>query len=241
MSHLAHKFLALYSFTFGRCFFSILRGFGNFAILIAMESKSADLKKLQKLVLDIQAVKRNHNIPGSSRHENVLEHSMSVAMMCWKVYEDLKPSLNLEKILKYCLVHDYLERGLEKDVNTYAPEQERQLKKQREAEMLVVLKSEFDDFSSMTKTVEDYENMTDIEARFVWCVDKMQGLILGDIDGWRPYKRIGVTYEQFCDKGDMFMSKCPDFLQETLKQLNEYTRGTFYDQPTENIKGSNPD
>lgn len=186
-----------------------------------MESKISDLTKLQQLALDIQAIKRNHNIPGSDDHENVLEHSMTVAMLCWKIYEDLKPPLSLEKVFKYCIAHDYLERGLKKDVNTYASQTDKELKKQREA--------------------EDYENMVDEEAKFVWCVDKMQAIILGDIDDWRPYKRVGITYEQFCEKGDMFMSKCPDFLQETLKKLNEYSRGRFYDQPTKITKDSNPD
>ncbi len=199
----------------------------------------SNLNKIQQLVLDIRSIERNHNIPDTDTRENVVEHSMAVAMLCWRIYDELKPDLNLEKILKYCLAHDFLERGLKNDVNTYASATEKEQKKIREQKELIKLKIEFSDFKSMTEVIENYENMSDQEARYVWCVDKMQAIVLGGIDNWRPYERVGITYQQFCDKGDWFVERCPDFLRETFVLLNEQSRKTFYDQPTADTNDSN--
>ena len=189
------------------------------------------LTQIQQLVLDVQKIERNHNIPGTDKHENVLEHCYAVSMLCWKLHNALRLDLDLEKIFKYCLAHDFLERGLLKDINTYADTKTREEKKEREAMELVKLRKEFGDFPEMIQTIDDYENMVDEEARFVWAVDKMQAIILGEIDDWRPYRRVNITYQQFTDKGDEFMEKCPDFLKETLNEVNEYSRKMFYDQP----------
>lgn len=190
-----------------------------------------DLKKIQQLVLDVQKVERGHAIPPKGRPENVIEHSFSVTMLCWRIYDDLKPNLNLEKVLKYCLAHDFLERGLKKDFNTYATEAEKSEKLKREEQELKKLQDEFDDFKPMLDIIEAYENKNDEESRFVWCVDKIQGLVLGEIDNWWPYERDGRTYEQFYSKGDEFLSKCPDCLKPTLSMVVEHTRSTYYDQP----------
>lgn len=196
-----------------------------------MQTKVSDLAQIQQLVLDIRSIERNHNIPGSDAHENVVEHCFSVAMLCWKLYVSLKPNLNFERVLKYCLAHDFLERGLKKDINTYADAATRAQKKEREQLESRKLEQEFNTFSEMLDAIRDYENMADEEARFVWTVDKMQAIVLGEIDGWRPYKRVNVTYQQFYDKGEDFLTRCPNFLKETLIELNNHSRKTFYDQP----------
>lgn len=207
-------------------------GMGSTAVYyFIMHNTVIDLAQIQQLVLDIQKIERNHNIPDTDTHENVLEHSFAVSMLCWRLFNTLRPELNLEKIFKYCLAHDFLERGLLKDVNTYADVKTRDEKKEREKNELTKLQKEFSDFPEMIQLLEDYENMIDTEARFVWVVDKLQAIILGEIDDWRPYKRVGITHQQFTEKGEEFMKKCPDFLKATLREVNEHSRKTFYDQP----------
>lgn len=196
-----------------------------------MNKTVINLTQIQQLVLDVQKIERNRNIPGTDEHENVIEHCFAVSMLCWRLHNTLKLDLDLEKIFKYCLAHDFLERGLLKDINTYADTKTREEKKEREAKELLKLQEEFGDFPEMTQVINDYENMTDVEARFVWVVDKMQAIILGEIDDWRPYRRVSITHQQFTDKGEEFMKKCPDFLKDTLKEVNEHSRKTFYDQP----------
>lgn len=190
-----------------------------------------DLNKIQNLVLDILNIERNHSIPGTTRHENVAEHSFSTAILCWKIFEVIKPPLDISKIFKYALSHDFLERGYKTDTNTYASSNERALKKQREALEFQKISKEFSDFDDLISTINSYEGMSDDEALFVWSVDKMQSIILACIDGWRPYKAYGVTYEQFRLKGEEFLSKCSPYLKEIFAEVHTKSCEVYYDQP----------
>ena len=111
----------------------------------------------------------------------------------------------------------YLGHG-KQDINTYAKDNERQTKKELEAKQLSALSHEFGDFANFVNSLKDYENRSDEESLFVWSVDKMQHIILGQIDNWRPYQAYGVTYAQFCAKGEEFMSKCSPLPKGCLKR-----------------------
>ncbi len=195
-----------------------------------MKTKTLSLDAIQRLVVDIQKVERHHSIPDTDRHENVAEHSFSVAILCWRIYEAVNPPLDISKILKYALIHDFTERGLKADVNTYAQKGERNVKKERELFELKKISSEFEDFDDFILMLNGYEGL-DEEALFVWSVDKMQAIILGKIDGWRPYMSYGVTYEQFCVKIEGFIIKCSPHVREIFKEVFETAKETYYDNP----------
>jgi 5'-deoxynucleotidase YfbR-like HD superfamily hydrolase len=152
-------------------------------------------------------------------------------MLCWRVFTEIQPNLSLERIFKYALAHDFLERGLRNDVNTYASPAERNDKESYERAILKQLSVEFSDFDDMILVIQDYENQIDEESRFVKTIDKMQAIILGELDEWRPYAKINVSHQEFTEKGESFLDGCPDCLKETLSELNKHTRTTFYDQP----------
>jgi 5'-deoxynucleotidase YfbR-like HD superfamily hydrolase len=196
-----------------------------------MPKKFAQMEKVQHLVLDLINVQRNHQIPGSERHENVVEHSFSMAMLCWKLFEMITPPLSLEKILEYALIHDSLERGLRFDVNAYAGKDERAQKKEREAGEFLKLKEEFGDFAGFIKALDAYEQLKDEEAVFVWSVDKMQAIILGGIDDWRPYASYGITYDRFCKKGEEILTKGSPYLKNVIQEVLEESKKTYYDRP----------
>lgn len=196
-----------------------------------MAREFTSLQKLQGLVLDLIKVQRNHRIPGGEERENIVEHSFSTALLSWKLFDTIKPPLSLEKILKYSLIHDASERGMDFDVNTYASEDERAHKKEREEKELMKLRGEFEDFDDLVKLLETYENMEDAEAVFVWSVDKMQAMILGNIDNWRPYRLYGVTYDQFCKKGEEILAKGSPYLRDVVREVLEESKKTYYDRP----------
>ena len=196
-----------------------------------MAKEFASLRDVQSLVLDLIKVQRNHRIPGGEHRENVIEHSFSTAILCWKLFESIRPSLSLEKILKYALIHDALERGQEFDINTYAGQDERAQKKEREAREFLKLKNEFGDFRNFIETLDTYERLGDEEAIFVWSVDKMQAMILGGMDNWRPYALYGVTYDQFCRKGEEALKKGSSCLRDVIQEVLEESKKTYYDRP----------
>ena len=148
-----------------------------------MSKEFKKLKQLEELMVDIMKVNRNHYIPQTNRRENVVEHSFSLAMFCWRIFNIIRPPLDIEKILKYALVHDLIERGQGQDVNTYAKEEERRAKKEKEGEELKKLSLEFGDFSEFIETLKNYEIKNDEEAQFVWGVDKVQsiGALIGNM------------------------------------------------------------
>ena len=190
-----------------------------------------ELEQLQRLVVDIIGVERNHYMPKTERRENVVEHSFSLAMLCWRIFEIVKPPLDITKILKYALIHDFSERGQDQDINTYAKETERQAKAIREAQELLKLSSEFINFPDFVSILKNYEERKDEEALFVWSVDKMQAPILGQIDNWRPYKEYGIPYKQFSDKGKELLVKCSPYLKNLFSKVFEEGKRTYYDRP----------
>ena len=197
-----------------------------------MSSQYEDLEKLQTLIIDILRVERNHRIPESERRENVVEHSFSVAMLSWRIFDALHPPLDLNKIFKYALVHDFSERGQKYDVNTYASAPEREAKKKYEDAELEKISSEMVKFTDFVHTLQAYEECKDEEALFVWCVDKLQARVLGSIDKWRPYRLYGVTYEQFCTQSERIIGKCPPYLKDLFASMFKYYESIYYDQPS---------
>lgn len=188
------------------------------------------LFELQKLVSDLSLVERNHYRLNSDRRENDIEHSFTVALLCWHIHSKLKLQLSLEKILKYAMIHDFAERYAG-DVNTFASAADRESKVVREAAAVKRLSREFTKFDDLVTTLQDYENKIDEEAEFVWAVDKMQALILGDLDNWRPYREINIDFATFCNKHGEQVLKSSPYCQEIYKDLLEYCKTTYYDRP----------
>lgn len=166
----------------------------------------------------------------TNRHENDIEHSMTVAILCWYIHDRYKIDLDISKILKYALTHDFVERYAG-DVNTFASSSERISKIDRERESLDKLSNEFNEFGDMISSMRGYESKADKESLFVWTVDKMQPLIMGDMDSWRPYREIGISYDQFIAKYDELLAKSSDYCREIFEGLIEYSKSTYYDQP----------
>lgn len=188
------------------------------------------LFSLQQMVLDLAAINRNHMHVGSERHENDIEHSFVVGLLCWFICERYKLKLDQAKMFKYAMAHDFVERYAG-DTNTYASEDARRRKSELERVALEQLSHEFNDFGDMVAIMHAYEAKADDEALFVWTVDKMQQLILGDMDNWRPYQRINISYDRFEQKISEHLGKASPHCKEIFASLLEYCKATYYDRP----------
>ena len=181
------------------------------------------------MVLDVAAIERNHTFVGSDRHENDIEHSFTVALLCWYICDRHNLKLDQAKVLKYAMAHDFVERYAG-DTNTYASESDRRRKVQLEEAALERLSNEFSEFENLVNTMRAYEDKADDESLFVWTVDKMQQLILGDMDGWRPYQNIHVSYKHFEQKVTEQMGKASPYCKEIFTILFDYCKTTYYDK-----------
>lgn len=181
------------------------------------------LFELQKLTIDLALIDRNHHLAGTDRHENDIEHSMTVALLCWYIHDRYKLDLDIAKILKYALSHDFVERYAG-DTNTFASDQARQEKVIREAASLERLSAELEDFKDLVTNMHSYEAKQDDESLFVWTVDKMQQLVMGDLDNWRPFVDLSISYEKFTSKWGELIEKSSPHTKEIFVGLLEYSK-----------------
>lgn len=188
------------------------------------------LFSLQKMINDLSLVERKHYHPEAKRRENDIEHSMAVAMLCWHIHDEYNLNLDIAKILKYALTHDFVERYAG-DVPTFASSAERDIKAIREQESLERLSEEFGEFEDMIASMRRYETKEDEESLFVWSVDKIQQLIMGDLDDWSSYAEAPITYDQFVTKYKELSEKSSEYSREIFEGLLEYSKSTYYDQP----------
>ena len=186
--------------------------------------------QLQQMIIDLALIDRKHYLAKTNRRENDIEHTMAVALLCWYIHDKYKLDLDIAKILKYAITHDFVERYAG-DTNTYANTEERAKKIEREQESLDRLSDEFDDFPDMIGSMKNYEAKQDDESLFVWTVDKMQALIMGDLDNWRPYAEISTTYDRFIAKNDEVLAKSSKHIYQIYEGLIEYSKSTYYDKP----------
>jgi len=188
------------------------------------------LFSLQEMTIDMSLIDRKHYLPHTSRRENDIEHSMTVAILCWYILDRYALDLDVAKVLKYALIHDFVERYAG-DVPTFASEVERNDKVIREQESLKRLSEEYKGFSDLVASMQKYETKEDAEALFVWSVDKMQQLIMGDLDNWRSYAEKPITYDEFTKKYTELLEKSSEYTRVIFEGLLEYSKSTYYDQP----------
>ncbi len=194
-----------------------------------MPKPDSTLFSLQQMIIDLSLIDRNHYLAGNTRRENDIEHSMIVAVLCWYIHDRYTLDLDIAKILKYAISHDFVERYAG-DVSTFASAEERINKAAREKESLARLTAEFTTFSDMTNAMSDYETKQDEESLFVWTVDKIQALIMGDMDNWRPYSEQSITYAQFTAKYEELLATSSVHCKYIFDGLIEYSKTTYYDQ-----------
>jgi 5'-deoxynucleotidase YfbR-like HD superfamily hydrolase len=154
---------------------------------------------------------------------------MTVAILSWYIHEKYNLNLDIAKILKYSLTHDFVERYAG-DVPTFASRSERDNKVRREQESLNRLGEEFKDFEDMITTMREYEIKDDEESLFVWSVDKIQQLVMGDLDEWRSYAEAPITYDQFVSKYTELLGKSSKYSREIFESILEYSKTTYYER-----------
>ncbi|MGB3023561.1 MAG: HD domain-containing protein [Candidatus Saccharimonadales bacterium] len=186
---------------------------------------------LQKLVINLALIDRNHYLAGTDRRENDVEHSYMVAVLSWFIIEKYSLPLDHATVLKYALSHDIVE-VYAGDTNAFASKKERQQKQKNEAASLARLTNELDDFPALIDTMRSYEDRQDDESLFVWTVDKLQALIMGDLDTWRPYEEMIISYDDFCQKYDSeILANSSPYAREIFEGFVEYSKTTYYDKP----------
>jgi putative hydrolase of HD superfamily len=156
-----------------------------------------DMIRFSRLILQFQDVIRVVDLPRGTGRENDVEHSYHLAMMAWYLNSAGGFGYNVDKVIRYALVHDLAE-AYAGDVHAFDAAA-RQGKVQREAEAMSRIKQEFPLGKDITDAVHDYELRIDDEARFVYALDKLMPILMIYLEGGKTWRADGLSLSQIHD------------------------------------------
>jgi putative hydrolases of HD superfamily len=164
--------------------------------------KKFDAKRtteFMRLLHAFQGIERAMYAPDLNRKENDIEHSYLLAMLCWYLVDARELALSKERVLRYALVHDFVEVYAG---DTYFLDHEAiKTKHVREEKSRVRIQTEFPEFTDLHTSIETYEKQIDPEAVFVKAVDKIIPVIIN-------YIQEGYTWKQMkVGKDDLYAHK----------------------------------
>ena len=138
-----------------------------------------------------------HSWTSSGRHESVAEHSWRLAVMAM-LCADEYPDLNINKVIKMCLIHD-LGEALTGDVPAFLKTDENEKEEEKAIESLLTLLPT-DTKAELSALFEEMGSLKTDEAKLYKSLDNIEALIShneADISTWisREYEE-NLTYGQ---------------------------------------------
>lgn len=151
--------------------------------------------KFSKLIHKFRSVERQIFAHGAERRENDSEHSFTLAMLGWHINESCRLGYDNGKILKYSLAHDLVETYAG-DTYFYTTDKAAlDSKEQREKDAQERIRQEFPEFADLHESIDQYNQKSDKESKFVYALDKIEPVLNIYLDGGRTWKRNSVTLE----------------------------------------------
>lgn len=171
-----------------------------------------EIKKLLnflELTLKFRDVYRTIKISGKVSTENDAEHSYQLALFCWYIVTaDMLP-LNTNKIVKYALVHDFVE-VYAGDVDAHSDDiAALAAKPAREEAARKRLLKELPEFTEFHDAILEYEHKSNEEARFVYAADKMIAEMNVFLEGNTINVEKGLTIERIRKNKDPKIAVSP--------------------------------
>ncbi len=154
------------------------------------ELPSASIAEFISLLTQFQHVERGVNVPGTERPENDSEHSYNLTMAAWFLIDTFKLPLDLGKVLRYALVHDWPEIYAG-DAFALDPKQVA-LKDEKEARAREILAGQ-PITSGFSAVIEEYEKLDNDESCFVYGLDKLMAALTVLQDESSVWRDNGLT------------------------------------------------
>ncbi len=153
-----------------------------------------------KLLNKFQEVERVINLPKREGKENDVEHSYQLAMLAWYIAESNFLHLDKNLLIKYALVHDFVE-VYAGDTFIYSKKQsDHETKHEREEASRIRIEKEIPEFTEFHKAILDYEKLENQESRFVYVLDKIHPVIQIYLDEGRTWKEHQTTLSMLLEK-----------------------------------------
>jgi len=183
-----------------------------------------DMIQFSRLILRFQDTIRVVDLPRGTSRENDVEHSYHLAMMAWYLNSAGGLGYDVDKVIRYALVHDLAETYAG-DVHAFDAEARRG-KVQREAEAMSRIEREFPLGAEITDAVHDYEGRVDDEARFVYALDKLMPILMIYLEGGKTWRDDGLSLSQIHDNKQDKVA-----LSEPVSDLYLQLKSLLDDQP----------
>lgn len=162
-----------------------------------------------KLTNTFKKIERDIPLSDGLKPENDAEHSYQLAMISWYIATIEDNNLNVEKILKYALVHD-LPEVYAGDTPLYTSNSDHlNSKESREIDAIAMLKKEFPNFTDLHVWIKKYEEKADDESKLVFAVDKLLPIMSIYLDKGHAWKTHKINLDLIIDKNKKRISISP--------------------------------
>lgn len=187
----------------------------------------SDIKKVlqfSEMLSNFRDISRDIELQSCGRKENDAEHSYQLAMLAWYLIATENLSLDVNKVIRYALVHDLIEVYAGDTPIFGSSEEYVNSKQQREDVAARQLENQFADFSVMHRAIEDYRKHSNQEATFVYCLDKLLPMMIIYIDGGYDWKERGISLKLIIEKvrhkvaEDQHVSNLCDAMIDCIKE-----------------------
>lgn len=155
------------------------------------------------------------------RQENDLEHSFTLAIVCWYIIDKEKLDLEIGKVLKYALAHDLIE-VYSGDTDPYISKKDYiDSKSDREKRAFEKIKEKFPDNLDIHQAIQEYEDQSTIEARFVCGIDGLIPSMSVYSINEKYYSENKVSFEKFYN-WNINKVKEHEYTLELIDKLSDY-------------------
>lgn len=186
-------------------------------------SSTKTLLKFQALLKKYNSVYRDmaslHKVGGI---DNDVEHSYRVAMLCWMLIDEYKFKLDVDKVIRYALVHDLAE-VYAGDISMHLNYSQKD-KERKEAQAIRKLMRQFPKQKSVWNNLNEYEKRKDAESRFVYLVEKLEPILVVIISDPKNWLRRNVKVSELIEKKQRKIKDLDTVAQFLNNDLMDYLR-----------------
>jgi putative hydrolase of HD superfamily len=143
-----------------------------------------DLLKFVEFTNKFQKIQRVILVKDEERYENDAEHSYQLALVAWYIIDREKLNLNINKIVFMAIAHDLVEIYAG-DTYIFGIQELKASKKEREEKAIKMIETEFPEFNDLIPFIQEYEERTSEESKFIYALDKLLPNINNVLDNGR--------------------------------------------------------
>jgi putative hydrolase of HD superfamily len=180
-----------------------------------------------KFTNEFRKIERKIYATGHPHPENDSEHSFQLALVAWYIIDSKKLMLDISATIRYALAHDLVEIYAG-DTFIYTKDlAEKESKKEREEKAAIRIRNEFPEFPELHNLIDDYEEKSDPESRFIYALDKILPVITIYLDGGKGWHEWHVPLEGLLESKTSKVALSPEIekyfheLVEILKKDEE--------------------